>query len=152
LLSSGRSSGQGRQPIRGQRPKTQDPGGTAGFAPKCCFGAPLGLACVPQLHARCTSQVLVCLRRAPPTGGMHTHSASQTRGAALSPASISSTWATPPPTNDCTAATTRQKRGWMPPAGSGTRARAPLPSLRALRVLLLPGGGIACVTKNSLFR
>jgi hypothetical protein len=35
LLSSGRSSGQGRKPIRGQRPKTQDPGGTAGFAPKC---------------------------------------------------------------------------------------------------------------------
>jgi hypothetical protein len=24
-----------QQPIRGQRPKTQDPGGRAGFAPKC---------------------------------------------------------------------------------------------------------------------
>jgi hypothetical protein len=38
--------------------------------------------------------------------------------------------------------TTRQHRGWIPPAGSGTRARAPHPSLRALRVLPLPGGGL----------
>jgi hypothetical protein len=35
LLSSGRSSGQGRQPIRGQRPKDPKAGGAAGFAPKC---------------------------------------------------------------------------------------------------------------------
>jgi hypothetical protein len=40
---------------------------------------PLGFACVPQLHVACTSQVLVWLLRAPPTGG--THSASRTNGA-----------------------------------------------------------------------
>jgi hypothetical protein len=45
-----------------------------GIASAACFGAPLGLACVPQFA--CTSQVLVCLLRAPPTGG--THSASRT--------------------------------------------------------------------------
>jgi hypothetical protein len=37
--------------------------------------------------------------------------------------------------------TTRQKRVWMPPANPGTRARAPLPSLRPLQVLLVYGGG-----------
>jgi hypothetical protein len=36
LLSSGRSSGQGRQPIRGQRPEDPKPGGVPGFAPKWC--------------------------------------------------------------------------------------------------------------------
>jgi hypothetical protein len=32
------------------------------------------------------------------------------------------------------------QRVWMPPANSGTRARAPLPSLRPLQVLLVHGG------------
>jgi hypothetical protein len=35
----------------------------------------------------------------------------------------------------------KQKRVWVPPANSGTRARAPLPSLRPLQVLLVHGGG-----------
>jgi hypothetical protein len=36
---------------------------------------------------------------------------------------------------------TRQKRVWMPPANPGTRARAPLPSLRPLQVLLAGAWG-----------
>jgi hypothetical protein len=40
--------------------------------------------------------------------------------------------------------TTRPKRVWMPPANPGTRARAPLPSLRPLQVLLVYGGHSMC--------
>jgi hypothetical protein len=46
--------------------------------------------------------------------------------------------------------TTRQKRVWMSPAGSRTRARAPLPSLRALRVVTpvaAAGGGVPVLRK-----
>jgi hypothetical protein len=47
--------------------------------------------------------------------------------------------------------TTRPKRVWMPPANPGTRARAPLPSLRPLQVLLVYGGGIRCVAIYRFF-
>jgi hypothetical protein len=40
--------------------------------------------------------------------------------------------------------TTDPKRVWIPPANSGTRARAPLPSLRPLHVLLVHGEDSVC--------
>jgi hypothetical protein len=43
-----------------------------------------------------------------------------------------------------TPSTTRPKRVWMPHANPGTRARAPLPPLCPLQVLLVYGGGSVC--------
>jgi hypothetical protein len=45
---------QSQQPIRGQRPKTQGPGGTAGFAPKC------GALCIMHC-ALCQIQLSNCV-------------------------------------------------------------------------------------------
>jgi hypothetical protein len=45
----------------------------------------------------------------------------------------------------------RAKNGLgCPPANSGTRARAPLPSLRHLQVLLVYGGGFGVLLLHSL--